>query len=51
MDGPEAAEAAIAGMTGVDLLGRTLSVQKVRLYQAGQGVFDIMLILLPTFLF
>lgn len=30
MDGPEAAEAAIAGMSGVDLLGRTLSVQKVR---------------------
>lgn len=29
MDGLEAAEAAITGMTGVDLLGRTLSVQKV----------------------
>ncbi|UZJ53212.1 hypothetical protein CBS101457_002532 [Exobasidium rhododendri] len=30
MDGPEAAEAAIAGMSGVDLQGRTLSVQKAR---------------------
>jgi len=29
MDGLEAAEAAIAGMNGVDLLGRVLSVQKV----------------------
>lgn len=29
MDGPDAAEAAIAGMNGVDLQGRVLSVQKV----------------------
>jgi transformer-2 protein len=37
MDGAEAAEAAIAGMSGVELLGRTLSVQKVRLVK-GKGV-------------
>lgn len=36
MDGLEAAEAAIAGMNGVDLLGRVLSVQKVSVLVLGR---------------